>query len=62
MGEPFDITVMGIGVDKSDTALQTSLAKALQEMIDDSSYAALLKKWNLPASSAATRAAINGAL
>ena len=30
-------------------------------MIDDSSYAALLKKWNLPASSATPRATINGA-
>ena len=61
VGEPFDITVMGIGVAKSETALQTTLARALQETIDDGSYAALLKKWNLPASSAATRAAINGA-
>jgi polar amino acid transport system substrate-binding protein len=61
VGEPFEITIMGIGVAKTDAALQTSLAKALQEMIDDGTYAALLQKWGLPASSAIPRAAINGA-
>ena len=61
VGEPFETTVMGVGVDKSDAALQAALAKALQAMIDDGVYAALLKKWNLPASSAIARAAINGA-
>jgi polar amino acid transport system substrate-binding protein len=59
--EPFDMTIMGIGVDKTDIALQASLAKALQATLDDGSYAALLKKWGLPASSAIPRVTINGA-
>jgi polar amino acid transport system substrate-binding protein len=61
VGEPFDTTVMGIGVTRSDTDLQTAVATALQSMIDDGTYAALLKKWNLPASSAIPRTTINGA-
>lgn len=61
VGEPFEITIMGIGVDKSDVSLQSALVKALQEMIDDGSYAALLKTWGLPASSAIARATVNGA-
>jgi polar amino acid transport system substrate-binding protein len=61
VGEPFDMTIMGIGVDKSDVALQSALVKALQEMIDDTSYAALLKTWGLPDSSAIARATVNGA-
>jgi polar amino acid transport system substrate-binding protein len=60
VGEPFDMTVMGIGVTKSDAALQTDLAKALQAMIDNGEYAALLNKWNLPATSAVSRVTING--
>jgi polar amino acid transport system substrate-binding protein len=61
VGEPFDMTVMGIGVTKSDLALQTALAAALQAMIDNGQYAALLDKWNLPASSALSHVTINGA-
>jgi polar amino acid transport system substrate-binding protein len=61
VGEPFEMTIMGVGVDKSDAALQSALVKALQETIDDGSYAALLKTWGLPASSAIARAAVNGA-
>jgi polar amino acid transport system substrate-binding protein len=61
IGEPFDMTVMGIGVTKSDLALQAALAAALQAMIDNGEYAALLDKWNLPASSAVSHATINGA-
>jgi polar amino acid transport system substrate-binding protein len=60
VGEPFDMTVMGIGVTKSDLPLQTALSVALQAMIDDGEYAALLKKWNLPATSAVSRVTING--
>jgi polar amino acid transport system substrate-binding protein len=59
IGEPFDITVMGIGITKEDQNLQAALQSALQAMIDDGSYAGLLKKWNLPASSAIPRATIN---
>jgi polar amino acid transport system substrate-binding protein len=62
VGEPFDMTVMGIGVTKSDLALQAALASALQAMIDDGEYAAMLGKWNLPATSAISRVTVNGAV
>lgn len=61
VGKPFDMTIMGVGVDKSDASLQNALVKALQSMIDDGSYAALLKTWGLPPSSAIARATVNGA-
>jgi polar amino acid transport system substrate-binding protein len=61
VGEPFDMTIMGIGVDKTDLALRASLAKALQATLDDGGYAALLRKWGLPASSAIPRVTIDGA-
>lgn len=60
VGAPFDVLVMGIGVGKADAALQEALRSALQSLIDDGSYAALLKTWNLPASSALAKATING--
>jgi polar amino acid transport system substrate-binding protein len=59
VGEPFDLMVMGIGVTKGDTALQGALRAALQSMIDDGSYARLLKTWDLPPSSAIPRATVN---
>ena len=58
--EPFEMTIMGIGVTKADTALQASLASALQSLVDNGQYAALLKKWGLPETSAVARATING--
>jgi len=61
VGEPFDFVEMGIGVDKTDTDFQKRLAGALQGLIDDGSYASLLKKWGLPESSAIRRATINQA-
>ena len=60
VGAPFDVLVMGIGVGKGDTALQEALRTALQALIDDGTYAALLKTWNLPATSALAKATING--
>lgn len=59
VGEPFDMTVMGIGVGKTDTVLQKALQSALNAMIHDGSYAALLKKWGLPASSGIPHATID---
>ena len=52
--------VMGDGINKSATPLQSTLVKALQGMIDDGSCAALIRSWGLPASSAAART-VNGA-
>lgn len=60
LGEPFDVKLMGIGVTKSDTPLQAALASALQGLIDNGDYSALLKKWGLPTTSAVAHATING--
>lgn len=60
VGQPFDVLVMGIGVDKTDKDLQGQLRAALQTTIADGTYAALLRKWNLPASSGVAEAVIDG--
>ncbi len=53
-GEPFDSnTKVGIALRKDSTALKAQLDQALQAMVKDGSYAALLKKWNLPAKASA---------
>ncbi len=53
-GEPFDAdTKLGIFVSKNDPVLKAQLEQALQAMVKDGTYAALLKKWNLPAKSSA---------
>lgn len=59
IGAPFDYMIMGIGVGRTDTALQSSLARALQDLIDDGTYAGLLKKWGLPATSGVTKVTVN---
>ena len=59
VGEPFDMTLMGIGVSKADPALQDALRTALQAMIDDGSYAGLIAAWHLPPSSAVAKATID---
>lgn len=60
VGQPFDVLVMGIGVNKADKDLQDKLQAALQGAIADGTYAALLRTWNLPASSALAEATIDG--
>jgi polar amino acid transport system substrate-binding protein len=48
-GPPFDVnTKVGIALRKDDPALKSRLEAALQSMVKDGTYAALLKKWNLP--------------
>ncbi len=48
-GAPFDAnTKVGIALRKDDAALKSRLEAALQDMVKDGTYAALLKKWNLP--------------
>jgi polar amino acid transport system substrate-binding protein len=50
-GAPFDAnTKLGIALRKDDVALKAALDTALQAVVKDGTYAALLKKWNLPAS------------
>jgi polar amino acid transport system substrate-binding protein len=53
-GAPFaNDTKIGVAVVKGNTALKDALDKALQGVVSDGTYAALLKKWNLPAASSA---------
>ena len=61
VGEPFAYHPMGIGVTMNDPDLQKRLALALQQLIDDGSYAKLMAKWGLQASSAVKTVTINGA-
>ncbi|MFE3837226.1 ABC transporter substrate-binding protein [Pseudogemmobacter sonorensis] len=50
-GEAFEEdTQIGIATPKGATALQEALAAAIQSMVEDGSYDALIAKWNLPAS------------
>jgi polar amino acid transport system substrate-binding protein len=49
-GEPFDAdTKVGIALRKDAGPLKAKLEEALQSLAKDGTYAALLKKWNLPA-------------
>ncbi|MFP3584735.1 ABC transporter substrate-binding protein [Paraburkholderia sp. SIMBA_055] len=59
VGDPIEYTSMGIGVAKGDATLQKQLAVALQSLVDDGSYAKLLKKWGLSPTSAITKVTIN---
>ncbi|MEJ1978267.1 MAG: ABC transporter substrate-binding protein [Acetobacteraceae bacterium] len=53
-GKPFDDdTLVGIAVPKGVPNLGPAIDKALKAVVADGSYAALLTKWNLPASSSA---------
>jgi len=48
-GPPFDVnTKIGMALRKDDTLLKSRLEAALQSMVKDGTYTALLKKWNLP--------------
>jgi polar amino acid transport system substrate-binding protein len=55
-GQPFHAGPVGIAIAKDNTQLRDAIAKALQTIIDNGSYLALLKKWGAPlgAISAAT--------
>jgi polar amino acid transport system substrate-binding protein len=53
-GPPFDAnTKVGIALRKDDAALKSRLEAALQSMVKDGTYAALLKRWNLPSQASA---------
>jgi len=48
-GPPFDAnTKIGIALRKDDTQLKSRLEAALESMVKDGTYTALLKKWSLP--------------
>ena len=46
VGEQLEAGPYGIGVRKTDTALRDALQKVIQAIIDDGTYAQILKKWN----------------
>ena len=53
-GEPFDTaTLVGIAVGKDNPALAQQLGTALHGLVQDGTYAGLLRKWHLPAASSA---------
>jgi polar amino acid transport system substrate-binding protein len=53
-GAPFDTsTMVGIAVRKDNPGLKAALDKAVQAIVADGTYAALLQKWNLPPGSSA---------
>ena len=47
VGEQLEAGPYGIGVRKEDTQLRDAIQKALQAIMDDGSYAAILQKWNV---------------
>jgi polar amino acid transport system substrate-binding protein len=55
----YDAGFVGIAVLKKDTQLRDAIQAALQSLIDDGQYQALLDKWNMSAN-AVTSATING--
>ena len=55
----FESALTGIGVLKANTGLRDAIQKALQSLMADGTYTALLEKWNL-ASFAVTEATVNG--
>ena len=53
-GAPFDTdTKVGIAVRKDTPMLKAGVEKAVQAIVADGTYAALIKKWNLPPASSA---------
>lgn len=48
LGAPFTTVHQGMGFAKKDTELRDAVAKAFKEMLADGTYAAVLKKWELP--------------
>jgi polar amino acid transport system substrate-binding protein len=55
----YDAGFVGIAVLKKDTDLRDAIQAALQSLIDDGQYQALLAKWNMSAN-AVVSASING--
>ena len=58
VGEPFGGSLNGIALPVQDTALQTAVAGALEQLIADGSYARMLAQWKL-APNAIAKASIN---
>ena len=58
IGEPFGSQLTGVAVSKDDSALQNAVAGALDSLIADGGYKALLDKWRL-SSNGIEKATIN---
>jgi len=59
VGEQIEAGPYGIGFRKADTQLRDAVQKAIQALIDDGTYATILKKWNVE-QGAVTTASVNG--
>ncbi len=55
----YDAGLVGIAILKKDTGLRDAIQAALQSLIDDGQYAALLEKWGMSANGV-TSATVNG--
>lgn len=60
LGTPISVQFTGLGVSKSNPELAEAIKVALQSMIDDGSYAAILKKWDLGQGAIETATINNG--
>jgi len=58
-GDQIQAGPLGIGVNKDNSQLRDALAKAMQKIIDDGTYAKLLKKYDVPLG-AIKEATVNG--
>jgi polar amino acid transport system substrate-binding protein len=47
VGQPISVQFSGMGLSKKKPELSEAVKVALQSMIDDGSYATILKKWDL---------------
>jgi polar amino acid transport system substrate-binding protein len=55
----YDAGFVGVAILKKDTGLRDAIQKAIQSLIDDGQYAALLAKWEM-SSNGVVSASING--
>jgi polar amino acid transport system substrate-binding protein len=61
VGKVYDAAPYGIAISKKNSGLTKAIQKALQDMMDDGSYAKITAKWELSGGNIST-AKINGAL
>lgn len=47
LGSAISKQFTGLGINKANPELVTAVTATLQSMVDDGSYGAILKKWNL---------------
>ena len=59
VGEPYEVVPYGIVVAKDNTALSSEMQTAFQAIMDDGTYATILKKWGVEAGSV-SKITLNG--